>query len=95
MLNKSRNKTRNTDIGVLASFNGLGNIKPFRICLEGVEYNINEIISKKDNNYAASQSVSFICKLEDGQLKEIIYFVSSHCWKCRNINSDSFNDPVM
>lgn len=84
-MSTDKNKTKNTDIGVLASFNGFGIINPFRICVEGSEYNVKEILYKKDNHYAGTQSISFVCRLEDDQVKEIIYFVSTHCWKCRDV----------
>lgn len=84
-MDKTIKKSRNSDIGVLASFNGIGNIKPFRICLDGKEYNVIEILEKKDNNYAACQSISFFCRLETDEIKEIIYFISTHSWKCRNV----------
>ncbi|BCN30313.1 hypothetical protein [Anaeromicropila herbilytica] len=88
-MNKSKNTSRNSDIGVLASFNGLGTINPFRVCINDIEYNVKEILYKKDNHYAAMQSISFVCRLDDDQVKEIIYFVTTHCWKCRDIILDS------
>jgi hypothetical protein len=88
-MNIDNKKTRNTDISVLASFNGLGIINPFRICIDGIEYNVKEIMYKKDNHYAGAQSISFVCKLDNNQVKEIIYFISSHCWKCRDVLLDT------
>lgn len=85
----------NLPIDVIATFNSIGIIKPLHFRMEDENHilktlTISEVLSQKEEKYAANPMISYICKInlcEEMKFCEIKYNIITHRWKLSQISN--------
>ena len=75
----------NMPIDVIAIFDHQGNITPSYVCLEDekhklVNHKIIHVVLRQDHKYAGIATIDYMCKLDNGQSIELMFFVRDHKW---------------
>ncbi len=75
----------NIPIDVIAIFDHQGNITPSYVRLEDekhklIDHKITQVKLQQDHNYAGIATIDYLCRLDDGQSIDLMFFVREHKW---------------
>ncbi len=75
----------NIPIDVIAIFDHQGNITPSYVRLEDekhklINHKVTGVKLQQDRNYAGIATIDYLCRLDDGQSIDLMFFTREHKW---------------